>query len=124
MPIVILTHRVGSKPADWAKMNIGQKSGQRFLVIAGMLLLSDWVLGAGQANGAIPIWTFAVANFPLGLLFVWFEAQWTGSYYLVFGHRVGDLESLVVFFAVVLAQAVFYWWLWEKRLSRRSRLPK
>jgi hypothetical protein len=96
-----------------------------FILILGTLLFIDWVLGAAQASGAIPTWTFLIPNFPFGALFLWMEHSWTGTHYMVMGYRIGDIGSLVVFLAVVLAQSFLYyliylWWYDKQNLKYSS----
>ena len=91
------------------------------MLITGALLLIDWILGVAQAQHIIPTWTFLIPNFPFGIIFILMEYSWTGAYYSVYGYRMGDLGSLVVFLLVVLAQSYLYYllytWWYEKKIS-------
>jgi hypothetical protein len=83
------------------------------------LLAIDWTLGVLITRGQLPLWTFAVANFPFGLLHVGLESTWTGTSYVVAGRTVGDVTSLTVMLFVVLAQGLLYFAVLE-RLARRA----
>jgi len=84
-----------------------------FFLIAAALLVIDSGLGAGCAAGKLPHLVFFLANIPFGGIYVWMESQWVGTHYVVFGRRVGDLTSLIVFLGVVFAQACVYFGLWN-----------
>jgi hypothetical protein len=81
---------------------------KRYLKIAAILLLEDWALGAAQAGGLMPLWTFLAANFPFGAIYVWFESHWTGTQYRIGNQAVSELWPLLCFFPIVLAQAWLY----------------
>ena len=91
-----------------------------YLKIAAILLLIDWALGAAQANGIIPLWTFLAANFPFGAFYVWFESHWTGTQYRIGDHAVSELWSFVGFFLIVFAQAWLYYLLFDFWRSKRT----
>lgn len=94
------------------------KPAATFFVILGTLLVVDWVLGAAQARGVIPLWVFLVPNFPMGLPYVWLESQWAGTAYMVNGQPVSEVYSFVLLLAAVVLQSILYWVLWEARLRR------
>lgn len=81
------------------------------------VLLMNWLLGAGCAAGIFPLWLFLLANLPFGAAYVWMESSWTGSHYgiALWGRHLSDMDSLIVWFAVVLLQTGVYalcwrWW--------------
>lgn len=91
---------------------------KRYLTIAAILLLIDWVLGAAQANGLVPPWTFLAVNFPFGASYVWFESHWMGTQYRIGDRAISELWPLLTFFPIVLAQAWLYYLLfgfWHNR---------
>ena len=98
----------------WEKVVTPKRLRNLGLVLLGLLAI-DWTLGVLIARGQLPLWTFAVANFPFGLLHVGLESTWTGMRYNVAGHTVGDGASLAVFLFVVLAQGLCYFVLLERR---------
>jgi hypothetical protein len=49
---------------------------KRYLLIASVLLVIDWTLGALHAERILPLWPFLVFNFPFGIPFVWVESLW------------------------------------------------
>jgi hypothetical protein len=93
---------------------------KQYLKIVAVLLLVDWVLGAAHANHLVPPWTFLLANFPFGAIFVWLESHWTGNQYRIGDQVVSEMWPFVSFFATVFAQAWLYYLLfglWRKRPS-------
>ena len=94
---------------------------KRYILIFGVLFLLDWILGAVQANRIIPTWFFLIFNFPFGILYVWMEYSWSGTSYLIFGYRVGDLGSLGIFLTVVLLQSYLYYWAYTRWLYKKHR---
>ena len=95
------------------------------LVLAGLVvLIVDWLWGMGQVRGLVPLWSFAVLNFPFGLPYVWIESHWVGTHYEVGGQTVDELWSMGLFLFMVGAQALMYSWLWgylQPRLRRNER---
>ena len=82
---------------------------RRYLLIAPLMLATDWLLGALQAAHVIPLWSFLVPNFPFGLPFVWLESHWAGtSYALGQGHSLSDTWSFLALFFAAFAQAWLY----------------
>jgi hypothetical protein len=79
-----------------------------YVVAVLVMCVVDWTLGVLQAHNFIPTWTFAVANFPFGLPFVWLEYHWAGTHYEVNGQVVGEVTSMMLFFFAVLGQAWLY----------------
>ena len=77
--------------------------------IAGALLAVDWFMGAAQAAGIIPLWSFLAVNFPFGMIYVWYESHWSGSQYLLSNHVISDFWPLLFFFIVVFTQAWIYY---------------
>lgn len=92
------------------------------IIISGTVVI-DWILGALCASGIAPLWTFLIANFPFGGLYVWMESSWVGTHYIMLGHNVGDIGSLFIWGVAVLAQACLYCalWYWFKGWNRRWR---
>ena len=88
---------------------------RRLALVLLVLLAVDWALGVLIVHDRLPLWTFAVANFPFGLLHVGLESTWTGTHYVVAGHTVGEIASLNVFLFVVIAQGLLYFALLEHR---------
>jgi hypothetical protein len=84
-----------------------------YLVIINGTVIIDWILGVLCASGIIPLWTFLVANFPFGGLYVWMESSWVGTHYVMLGRNVGDFGSLFIFGFAVLGQAGLYCILWR-----------
>lgn len=93
------------------------------LLIVVVLLAIDWLLGVTTAARVVPYWVFFLANIPFGAVYIWFEAQWTGSNYVIAGQIVDEIWSFVVFLAVILAQASLYFAIlnsWKNRRNQRQ----
>lgn len=90
-------------------------------VLVGMvvgLLVLDWVLGALITSGALPSWLYLLANLPFGIVYVWTEAHWVGTYYEIGGRIVQESVIAAAQLAAVGVQAVLYfglWLLWKQR---------
>lgn len=81
-----------------------------YLVIISGTVIIDWILGVLCASGIAPLWTFLVANFPFGGLYVWMESSWVGTHYEMHGRilNITDEASLAIFGISVLGQACLY----------------
>jgi hypothetical protein len=95
-----------------------------YVAIIGATLIIDWGLGMLCASGVAPLWTFLVANFPFGGVYVWMESSWAGTHYVMLGQRVGDVGALIIWAVVALAQAGLYCVLWHLFAARRQRSSK
>ena len=89
------------------------KSIKAYSWIAVVLFVFDWAWGVAQVRGLVPLWSFLCFNFPFGLPYVWLEAHWARTHYLVGGRTVSEWWSLGSFFFMILAQAALYSWLWR-----------
>jgi hypothetical protein len=95
---------------------------KRYLWFFIFLLVLDWGWGIAQVRGLVPLWSFAVLNFPFGLPYVWIESHWVGTHYEVSGRTVDELWSMGMFVFMVVAQSILYRGLWDVVLAaRRSR---
>ena len=94
---------------------------KKYILIVVVLLILNWILGMARVNGLVPLWAFAVLNFPFGLPYIWMEAHWAGTYYVVSGRLVSELWSLVLFFFMVAAQAWLYGRILENRHKKGNR---
>jgi hypothetical protein len=85
-----------------------------YLIIICGTIVVDWILGVLCASGIIPLWTFLIANFPFGGLYVWMESSWVGTHYEMHGRfiNISDEASFVIFGISALAQASLYYFLW------------
>jgi hypothetical protein len=97
---------------------------KRFLLIALAMLVIDWTLGALQAAGVIPLWSFLIVNFPFGIPFVWLEYHWAATHYEFGGVSINETWSFVALFFAVLAQAWVYSLLlgYQQRAGHRIRV--
>ena len=96
---------------------------RRYLTFVWILLVVDWVLGACQAHGLIPLWTFLVVNFAFGGVYVWFESHWTGTQYAVGNQAISELWPLLTCFPIVFLQAWLYYLVygqWHRRHANVS----
>ena len=84
-----------------------------YLIIISGTIIIYWILGVLCASGIIPLWTFLVANFPFGGLYVWMESSWVGTHYVMLGRTFDDLGSLAIFGVAALGQACVYCFLWH-----------
>ncbi|MFB3895582.1 MAG: hypothetical protein ACE14V_04690 [bacterium] len=83
------------------------------IIICGTIII-DWILGALCATKLLPIWIYLIANLPFGGLYVWMVSSWNGTNTVMLGHRIGDIEGLVIFGIAILSQSGFYCWLWHR----------
>ena len=95
-----------------------------YAVIVVATLVVDWSLGMLCASGVAPLWTFLVANFPFGGVYVWMESSWSGTHYVMLGETVGDVGSLIIWAAVAFAQAGLYCVLWHLFTARKQKSYK
>ena len=91
-----------------------------FFLIAGSLLVIDWILGVLIVQRTLPNWVYLLANLPFGVVYVWTESQWVVNHYQILGRSVNDLWIALAQFSAVGAQALVYLGIWE--LLKRKRL--
>ena len=90
-------------------------------LVAGTLLVLDWILGVLIVRRILPGWLYLIANMPLGIVYVWTEAQWSGGHYQILGMTFDDLSGVQE--AAVYAQALVYSGFWRLWVTRRRRAP-
>ena len=91
---------------------------KHYIWMALALLVVDWAWGVAQVRGVVPLWSFAVLNFPFALPYIWMEGHWAGTRYVVAGQTVDELWSMGLFLFMVLGQAGVYWVAARQRLAR------
>ena len=94
-------------------MTNGKKLISYFIIICSTTVI-DWILAVLCTAKIIPLWTYLVANFPFGGLYVWMESSWVGTHYEMHGRfiNISDEASFVIFGISVLGQACLYCFLW------------
>jgi len=95
---------------------------RRWVAVALVVLIVDWIVGAMCASGTLPHWVFLLFNIPFGALYVWMESSWVGTHYEWLGQTVSDAGSLAVFLFVVVAQSLLCFALYE--CLRKKRCPE
>ena len=105
--------RSASIARERIRPTMSKKRVATLILIAGVLLVIDWILGVFVVRRILPNWVYLLANIPFGVVYVWTESQWVGSQYRVLGHAVS--ESLIGFaqLSAVGAQALVYYGIWE-----------
>lgn len=92
-----------------------------FLVILGILLVIDFILGMLIVHKYLPRWIFLLANIPFGAVYVWTESLWVGSYYQLNGQAVRESVIGIAQMSSLGAQVIFYFVIWEI-WSRKRRV--
>ena len=106
---------------------MSKKRVATFVLIAGGLLVADWILGMLVVRRVLHKWVYLLANIPFGLVYVWTESLWVGSSYQWLGHAVSESLISVAQLAAVGAQALVYyglWELWSRKRDSASRLGR
>ena len=81
----------------------------QFIKIFLVLLIIDWIIGIAITSGHLPLWTFLIPNFPIGVAHVWLESHWTGTNYMVDGKVIDELISMITFPLVIVLQSCLYY---------------
>jgi hypothetical protein len=97
---------------------MSKKKVATLILIAGVLLVIDWILGVFVAQGILPNLVYLLANIPFGVVYVWTESQWVGSQYQVFSRAVSESRIGIAQLSAVGTQALVYFGIWEV-LSRK-----
>ena len=106
---------------------MSKKKVATLILIAGVLLMIDWILGVFVAHGILPNWVYLLANIPFGIVYVWTESQWVGSQYQVLGHAVSESWIGIAQLSAVGAQALVYfgiWEVWSRKRHSALRSPR
>ena len=90
-----------------------------FFLIAGVLLVIDWILGVCIVQRILPNWVYLLANMPFGGIYVWTESQWTGNQYQILGRAVNESWISLAQLLAVGAQALVYFGIWELWKGKR-----
>ena len=96
---------------------------RRYLIIFAILLVADYALAVLHTYRLVPLWTFLAANFPFGVIYVWFEAHWTGTQYRIGDKVISELWPFWTFFPIVFAQAWVYYLAVGLWFNKRSNAP-
>jgi hypothetical protein len=100
---------------------MSRKKVATLFLIAGVLLVIDWILGVFVVQRILPNWVYLLANIPFGVVYVWTESQWVGSQYQVLGRAVSEPWIGIAQLSAVGAQALVYFGIWE--VWSRKRHP-
>ena len=106
---------------------MSKKKVATLILIAGVLLVIDWILGVFVVHGILPSWVYLLANIPFRAVYIWTESLWVGSQYQVLGHAVSESLIAIAQLSAVGAQALVYfgiWEVWSRKRHSALRSPR